>query len=112
MSFIDDLQTRVEQSKDDILGDVQSFFLKRTSAEFVKFLPKEAQGNLSAAEIAQGKIGQNPNATIAPSTEAASTLMNANQASQISGFFQSNYMPIIAIAAVGLVAYLVIKKGK
>lgn len=111
MSFIDDLQTRVEQSKDDIAGDIQSFFSKRVTAEFVKYLPKEAQGNLSAAEIAAGKSGQNPNSTIAPSTEAAASLMNANQASQISGFFQSNYMPIVAIAAVGLIAYIALKKG-
>lgn len=110
MGYIDDLQVRVEQSKDDILGDIQSYFLKRTSAEFVKFLPKEAQGNLSAADIAAGKSGQNPNSTIAPSTQAASTLTNANQASQISGFFQSNYMPIVAVAAVGLIAYLALKK--
>lgn len=110
MGYIDDLQVRVEQSKDDILGDIQSYFLKRTSAEFVKFLPKEAQGNLSAADIAQGKSGQNPNATIAPATAPAATLVNANQASQISGFFQSNYMPIVAIAAVGLIAYIALKK--
>lgn len=110
MSFFDDLQVRVDQSKDDVLADVQSYFLKRTSSEFVKFLPKEAQGNLSAAEIAQGKSGQNPNSTIAPATAPAASLMNANQASQISGFFQSNYMPIVAVVAVGLIAYIALKK--
>jgi len=111
MSFVDDLQVRVQQSGGNIAEDIQSYFSKRVTAEFVKYLPKEAQGNLSAAEIAQGKGGQNPNATIAPATAPASTLMNANQASQISGFFQSSYMPLVAVAAVGLIAYIALKKG-
>lgn len=111
MSFMDDLQVRVQQSGGNIAGDIQSYFSKRVTAEFVKFLPKDAQGNLSAADIAAGKSGENPNATIAPATAQASTLMNANQASQISGIFQSSYMPIIAVAAVGLIAYIALKKG-
>ena len=110
MSFFDDFQVRVEQSKDSIAGDIQSYFSKRVTQEFVKYLPKEAQGNLSAEEIAQGKSGENPNTSIAPATAPASSLMNANQASQISGFFQSNYMPIVAVVAVGLIAYIALKK--
>lgn len=109
MVYMDDLQTRVEQSGSDILGDITDFFKKRATEEFVKYLP--ANGNLSAAEIAQGKKGENPNASVTPAAVPASQLTNANQASQMIGFMQSNYMPILAVAVVGLVAFIALKKG-
>lgn len=109
MVYQDDLQVRVQQSGNDILQDVSDFFKQRAAQEFVKLLP--ATGNLSEAQLKAGQTGENPNASIAAGQVPASQLMNANQASQIAMPTIQNYMPILAVLTVGLVAYIALKKG-
>lgn len=107
MSWIDDIQMRVQQLNDAVPKDIKDAFNKVAKDEFVKFGQKQL-GNLTPLEIAQGQTGDNQNAAIANDNMDAAS-MNANQASQIMSMGM-NYLPYILIGGVAI--YFLMKKRR
>lgn len=101
MSLIDDLRTRVELAKDNLVTDIYTFIGQRYVDPMIKVGEPEA-GNLSPAEIAAGKRGASGRLA-QPSASAAQT-GNAAQASQIrqSGF---GILPFVVIAGLAYFAF-------
>lgn len=107
MSWIDDIQTRVQQLNDAVPKDIKDAFNKVAKDEFVKFGQKQL-GNLTPLEIAQGQKGDNQNAVIANDNADAAS-MNANQTSQLVSM-SMNYMPFILVG--GIAIYFLMKKRR
>ena len=107
MSWIDDIQMRVDQLNAAVPKDIKDAFNKVAKDEFVK-LGNKALGNLTPLELAQGQKGDNTNAAIANDNSAAAS-MNANQTSQLVSMGM-NYLPLIIIG--GVAVYFLMKKRR
>lgn len=110
MSWVDDLQMRVQQINDAVPKDIKDFFNQKAKDEFVKFGKKQL-GNLTAADLARGETGDNDNARIAQDQSDPAS-MNANQASQMMTMSQQmmSYLPFILVGGIGL--YFLTKKRR
>ena len=88
MSWQDDLSARVEAATKNIGNDIQSYIKARVVDPVVK-IGEPAKGNLSAAELAAGARGENPDATI------------ASDAMPASGDMMKYAIPIVAVVVLG-----------
>lgn len=107
MSWIDDIQTRVQQLNDAVPKDIKDAFNKVAKDEFVKFGQKQL-GNLTPLEIAQGEKGSNSNEAVSQDNANAAS-MNANQTSQLMSMGMS-YLPFILVGGVAI--YFLMKKRR
>lgn len=107
MSWIDDIQTRVQQLNDAVPKDIKDAFNKVAKDEFVKFGQKQL-GNLTPLEIAQGQKGANANEAVSQDNANVAS-MNANQTSQLMSMGM-NYLPFILVGGVAI--YFLMKKRR
>ncbi len=108
MSWIDDLQTKVEQATSGIVTDINTYINQRVVAPVIKIAQPQT-GNLSAAQIAAGQKG-GP-VPIAAAVSSPSSLQNAASASQVSsGTAMAISVPVLLALGVG--AFFLMKKGR
>lgn len=106
MSFVDDLRGIAESAVSNVQGNVQDYltaYKKEVSQSLVK-VGQAASGNLTALELAQGKVGTPE--PVAPPSNLVSIAQNALAASSVAPA-----LPIGVLLAVGLGAYLIFRRG-
>lgn len=108
MAWIDDLEMRAQQTATSVVGDIYTFLQGQAKTELVKIA--NANGNLSAAQIARGATGQNSNASVGASDQKSATLQNANQASQIASGASSMMPMILVVGLAAAAAYFILKR--
>ena len=96
MSFVDDLEARVQQATQNIGNDIKSYIQARVVDPVVK-IGEPAKGNLNIKEIQAGQRGENPNATVEP--------YNDSESSNVMQYA----LPLVAVV---LVAYFVFKSKR
>lgn len=101
MSWQDDLETRLQQSIQNVGNDINAYIQARVVDPVVK-IGQPAQGNLSAAQIAAGQRGQNPDASIEKDIGSPSDI-NGN------GSMMKWVVPVVAIS---VVAYFLLGKKR
>ncbi len=90
MAWIDDIQTRLEQSVNNQFNDINSYLKSRVTDVVVK-IGEPPKGNLTTAQVEAGQTGQTP-----PVAAPAGGVQNVIQ-NQLSQFM----LPLLVVAAVG-----------
>lgn len=98
MSWLDDLQSRVEQSISNAGNSVFSYLDNRVADDPAVIVGQGSKGNQSAAQISQGQFG-GP-APMANAKAPAASTANAKQASMFSSSLAS-IQPMLPVLLIG-----------